>query len=97
MAELRPREGLRRAGVELVSSFRHLAGALRVGDMRRVLTALVGFTVAEIANFIAILIYAYGVGGLRPWVSSPSSSWPPPPSSPRSAPPSVTVSGGRWC
>jgi len=31
--------------------------------MRRVLTALMGFTIAEMANFIAILIYAYEVGG----------------------------------
>ena len=31
--------------------------------MRRVLTALTGFTIAEMANFIAILIYAYEVGG----------------------------------
>ena len=47
----------------MISSFRHLVAALRVGDMRRVLTAYLGFTIAEMANFIAILIYAYEVGG----------------------------------
>jgi MFS family permease len=47
----------------MVSSVRHLTGAFRAPDMRRVLIALVGFTVAEIANFIAILLYAYDVGG----------------------------------
>ena len=31
--------------------------------MRRVLAAYLGFSVAEMANFIAILIYAYEVGG----------------------------------
>ena len=31
--------------------------------MRRVLAALAGFTVAEMANFVAILIYAYEAGG----------------------------------
>ena len=42
---------------------RLLVEALRVGDMRRVLAAYLGFSVAEMANFIAILIYAYEVGG----------------------------------
>jgi MFS family permease len=45
------------------ASTRLLVGALRVGDMRRVLAAYLGFSVAEMANFIAILIYAYEVGG----------------------------------
>ena len=49
--------------MDLASSFRHLVEALRAGDMRRVLTAYLGFTIAEMANFIAILIYAYEVGG----------------------------------
>lgn len=57
------KDRLKSVGAELVSSFRHLVEALRIGDMRRVLGALVGFTVAEMANFIAILIYAYEVGG----------------------------------
>lgn len=47
----------------MLASTRLLVGALRVGDMRRVLTAYLGFSVAEMANFIAILIYAYEVGG----------------------------------
>lgn len=47
----------------MLASTRLLVGALRVGDLRRVLTAYVGFSVAEMANFIAILIYAYEVGG----------------------------------
>lgn len=47
----------------MINSSRHLVGAFRVADMRRVLVALVGFTVAEMANFIAILLYAYEVGG----------------------------------
>jgi MFS family permease len=47
----------------MVASTRLLVGALRVGDLRRVLAAYLGFSVAEMANFIAILIYAYEVGG----------------------------------
>ncbi len=47
----------------MINSMRHLIGAFRVGDMRRVLVALVGFTIAEMANFIAVLLYAYEVGG----------------------------------
>jgi predicted MFS family arabinose efflux permease len=50
-------------GVEIVSSARQLVEALRVRDLRRVLAAYVGFAVVEMANFIAILIYAYEVGG----------------------------------
>jgi MFS family permease len=50
-------------GVEMASSARLLVEALRVRDLRRVLAAYLGFTVAEMANFIAILIYAYEVGG----------------------------------
>lgn len=56
-------ERLSGVGVEMVSSIRHLIEALRVKDMRRVLAAYLGFSVAEMANFIAILIYAYEVGG----------------------------------
>jgi MFS family permease len=56
-------ERLRGVGVEIVSSARHLVEALRVRDLRRVLAAYVGFAVVEMANFIAILIYAYEVGG----------------------------------
>ena len=47
----------------MAASTRLLVEALRVGDMRRVLAAYLGFSVAEMANFIAILIYAYEVGG----------------------------------
>jgi MFS family permease len=47
----------------MVASTHLLVGALRVGDLRRVLAAYLGFSVAEMANFIAILIYAYEVGG----------------------------------
>jgi MFS family permease len=47
----------------MAGASRHLVEALRVGDMRRVLAAYLGFAVAEMANFIAILIYAYEVGG----------------------------------
>jgi MFS family permease len=56
-------ERVRGVGVEMVSSARLLVEALRVRDLRRVLAAYLGFTVAEMANFIAILIYAYEVGG----------------------------------
>jgi MFS family permease len=47
----------------MAGSSRHVAEALRVADMRRVLAAYLGFAVAEMANFIAILIYAYEAGG----------------------------------
>jgi MFS family permease len=47
----------------MASSVRLLVDALRVGDLRRVLAAYLGFTIAEMANFIAVLIYAYEVGG----------------------------------
>lgn len=47
----------------MATSVGHLAEALHAGDTRRVLSAFVGFTVAEMANFIAILIYAYDTGG----------------------------------
>ena len=47
----------------MASSLRLLAQALRVGDLRRVLAAYLGFAVVEMANFVAILIYAYEVGG----------------------------------
>jgi predicted MFS family arabinose efflux permease len=56
-------ERLQGVGVEMASSARLLVEALRVRDLRRVLAAYLGFTVAEMANFIAILIYAYEVGG----------------------------------
>jgi len=54
---------LRGVGGDVASSARLLAHALRVADLRRVLAAYLGFNVAEMANFIAILIYAYEVGG----------------------------------
>ena len=54
---------LRAVGVDVSSSARLLGHALRVADLRRVLAAYLGFNVAEMANFIAILIYAYEVGG----------------------------------
>jgi len=57
------RDRLNRVAIEMMSSIRHLVEALRVGDLRRILGALIGFTVAEMANFIAILIYAYQQGG----------------------------------
>ena len=63
MSRVRLWERLRGVGVEMASSARLLVEALRVGDLRRVLAAYLGFTVAEMANFIAILIYAYEVGG----------------------------------
>src|SRR5512145_505020 len=47
----------------MAAAFRHLLEALRVADLRRVLAAYLGFPIAEMANFIAILIYAYEVGG----------------------------------
>ena len=56
-------ERLRGVGVDMAISTRLLVEALRVGDLRRVLAAYLGFSVAEMANFIAILIYAYQVGG----------------------------------
>jgi hypothetical protein len=39
-----------RCGVEMASSARLLVEALRVGDLRRVLAAYLGFTVAEMAT-----------------------------------------------
>jgi predicted MFS family arabinose efflux permease len=54
---------LRGVGGDVASSARLLAHALRVADLRRVLAAYLGFNVAEMANFIAILIFAYEVGG----------------------------------
>jgi MFS family permease len=56
-------ERLKGVGVEMASSARLLIEALRVRDLRRVLAAYLGFNVAKMANFIAILIYAYEVGG----------------------------------
>jgi len=56
-------ERLRGVRVDMASSVRLLVDALRVGDLRRVLAAYLGFTIAEMANFIAVLIYAYEVGG----------------------------------
>ena len=63
MSRTRLWERLSGVGDEMVSSIRHLVEALRVRDMRRVLAAYLGFSVAEMANFVAILIYAYEVGG----------------------------------
>ncbi|MGH8947586.1 MAG: MFS transporter, partial [Acidimicrobiia bacterium] len=63
MSRVRLWERLSGVGVEMASSVRLLVEALRVGDLRRVLAAYLGFSVAEMANFIAILIYAYEVGG----------------------------------
>ncbi|HEX2421409.1 MAG TPA: hypothetical protein VHL55_07400, partial [Acidimicrobiia bacterium] len=63
MSRTRLWERLRAVGVDMVASSRLLVEALHVGDMRRVLAAYLGFSVAEMANFIAILIYAYEVGG----------------------------------
>ena len=63
MAKAQLRDRVKGAGVDLAYSFRHLIEALRIGDMRRVLSAYLGFTIAEMANFIAILIYSYEVGG----------------------------------
>ena len=63
MSRVRLWERLQGVGVEMASSARLLVEALRVRDLRRVLAAYLGFTVAEMANFIAILIYAYEVGG----------------------------------
>lgn len=57
------KERLGDVGAEMAAAFRHLLEALRVADLRRVLAAYLGFTIAEMANFIAILIYAYEVGG----------------------------------
>ena len=70
---------------------------LRVGDMRRVLAAYLGFSVAEMANFIAILIYAYEVGGspalgLVALQLAPAASC-----SPRWGPRLVTVTAERSC
>ena len=47
----------------MASSPRLLVQALRVGDLRRVLAAYLGFSRRRDGNFIAILIYAYEVGG----------------------------------
>ena len=63
MSRVRLWERLSGVGVDMASSMHLLVEALRVGDLRRVLAAYLGFTVAEMANFIAILIYAYEVGG----------------------------------
>ncbi|HWL50309.1 MAG TPA: MFS transporter [Acidimicrobiia bacterium] len=63
MSRVRLWERLMGVGVDMASSGRLLVEALRVRDLRRVLAAYLGFTVAEMANFIAILIYAYEVGG----------------------------------
>ena len=63
MSRVRLWARLRGVGAEMVSSAHQLVEALRVGDLRRVLAAYVGFAIVEMANFIAILIYAYEVGG----------------------------------
>ena len=63
MSRVRLWERLRGVRVDMASSVRLLVDALRVGDLRRVLAAYLGFTIAEMANFIAVLIYAYEVGG----------------------------------
>ncbi len=63
MSRVRLWERLSGVGVEMASSARLLVEALRVRDLRRVLGAYLAFNVAEMANFIAILIYAYEVGG----------------------------------
>ena len=63
MSRTRLWERLSGVGGDVVASTRLLFEALRVVDMRRVLAAYLGFSVAEMANFIAILIYAYEVGG----------------------------------
>ena len=63
MSRVRLWDRLRGVGGDVASSARLLVHALRVADLRRVLAAYLGFNVAEMANFIAILIYAYEVGG----------------------------------
>ena len=63
MSRVRLWERLSGVRVDMASSVRLLVEALRVGDLRRVLAAYLGFTIAEMANFIAVLIYAYEVGG----------------------------------
>ena len=63
MSRVRLWDRLKGVGGDVASSARLLVHALRVADLRRVLAAYLGFNVAEMANFIAILIYAYEVGG----------------------------------
>lgn len=57
------RSRFRDVTAEMTRSVTAFAAVFAVPDIRRVLLAFIGFNVAEWANFIAILIYAYEEGG----------------------------------
>jgi MFS family permease len=58
-----PRRTLSLFGEEVVASRHALTQVLRAPDLRRIQMALVGYSLAEWASFIAISVYAFQVGG----------------------------------
>jgi hypothetical protein len=90
-----PRRTLSLFGEEVVASRHALIQVLRAPDLRRIQMALVGYSLAEWASFIAISVYAFQIGGSAAvGVVAVVQLVPAALVAPQS---SVTVFGGRRC